>query len=125
MSELFEFLKTQFKKGNMQGYIEKYGEDMLPSILEYIWQCGPAIHRKTIADMFEKNIPGSMEEINTIENSILFKGLQEGIEQGKKQEKLKIAKILITKNFEIEEISELTELPIETIEQLAQEIGDN
>jgi predicted transposase/invertase (TIGR01784 family) len=46
---------------------------------------------------------------------------EEGITEGRKEEKLVMAKKLLKKIFPLEEISELTELPVEKIKELSNE----
>lgn len=51
-------------------------------------------------------------------NSLKIEGYQDGINDGSKKEKQEIAKRLLSKNFTIEEISDITELSISEIENL-------
>ena len=51
-------------------------------------------------------------------NSLKIEGYQDGVNDGSKKEKQKIAKRLLSKNFTIEEISDITELSISEIETL-------
>lgn len=51
-------------------------------------------------------------------NSLKIEGYQDGVNDGSKKEKQEIAKRLLSKNFTIEEISDITELSISEIENL-------
>lgn len=51
-------------------------------------------------------------------NSLKIEGYQDGVNDGSKKEKQEIAKKLLSKNFTIEEISDITELSISEIENL-------
>ncbi|MCI8777586.1 MAG: hypothetical protein HFI87_00315 [Bacilli bacterium] len=51
-------------------------------------------------------------------NSLKIEGYQDGVNDGSKKEKQEIAKRLLSKNFTIEEISDITELSISEIETL-------
>ena len=51
-------------------------------------------------------------------NEGIEQGLEKGIEEGKKETKLKTAKKMLLKNLDIQDISELTELSLEEIEEL-------
>lgn len=51
-------------------------------------------------------------------NSLKIEGYQDGVNDGSKKEKQEIAKKLLSKNFTIEEISDITELSISEIEDL-------
>ena len=49
------------------------------------------------------------------------KGIEQGIEQGRKEEKIETAKKLLAKNRSLEEIMELTELSEQEIMQLKED----
>ncbi|MCI9434394.1 MAG: hypothetical protein HFI86_03830 [Bacilli bacterium] len=51
-------------------------------------------------------------------NSLKIEGYQDGVNDGSKKEKQEIAKRLLSKNFTIEEISDITELSISEIKNL-------
>ena len=51
-------------------------------------------------------------------NSERLEGIEEGIESGKKEEKLKIAKSLIDSGMSYEEVSKHTKLPLEKLKEL-------
>ena len=50
----------------------------------------------------------------------LQQGLKKGLKTGRKEEKIKIAKGMLAKNYPIEDIADLTQLSIQEIHQLKQ-----
>ena len=52
----------------------------------------------------------------------LAEGIEQGIEQGAEQKAIETAKNMIHKNIPLETIAECTELPLEKVNQLKQQI---
>ena len=64
----------------------------------------------------------TQEELNKWDIDIATnKGIEQGIEQGRKEEKIETAKKLLAKNRSLEEIMELTELSEQEIMQLKED----
>ncbi|EMI10192.1 hypothetical protein [Anoxybacillus gonensis] len=59
-----------------------------------------------------------LELIISYEKKALETSLKEGVEQGLKQEKRKIAKKMLAKGYDVQTIHELTELSVEEIGML-------
>lgn len=72
---------------------------------DYLRECADAIERGERLRRSEMGVA-------------LRKGMEKGLEEGIKQEKLTVAKKLLNKGLSIEEVSEVTELPIEVISQI-------
>ncbi len=70
---------------------------------------------KGIKQGFEKGIEQGFEK--GIEQG-LEKGIEQGTKEGKKQEKINIAKNLLTMNFEVDKIVLITGLSVEEVEAL-------
>ncbi|MEQ8187326.1 MAG: hypothetical protein ABRQ39_05085, partial [Candidatus Eremiobacterota bacterium] len=68
---------------------------------------------------------GGIAMIDTVFEQVMEKGKAEGMEKGKAEGELNksknIARNLLKKGYEIEEISEVTELPVEEIQKLIDE----
>ena len=61
--------------------------------------------------------------VNIRETDIYEEGRTEGISQGAEQAKIETAKQGLILNLSYEQISQLVGLPLETVEQLAKDIG--
>ena len=61
--------------------------------------------------------------MNIRETDIYEEGRTEGISQGAEQAKIETAKQGLILNLSYEQISQLVGLPLETVEQLAKDIG--
>ena len=62
------------------------------------------------------------EDQRLIQNTEKKMAYEEGVEQGTKQNKLEIAKNMLKKNMDIDTISELTGLDINTLQKLSKEM---
>ena len=74
--------------------------------------------KKLSAEEFAKILFDPEEDQEMILNSERLEGIEEGIESGKKEEKLKIAKSLIDSGMSYEEVSKHTKLPLEKLKEL-------
>ena len=61
--------------------------------------------------------------VNIRETDIYEEGRTEGISQGAEQAKIETAKQGLILNLSYEQISQLVGLPLETVEQLAKDVG--
>ena len=71
-------------------------------------------HEQYLAELREKYI---MDQ-KAIEDAGYDKGLKTGIERGKEQNNLQIAKKMLSKKFDINTISEITGLTVEELKKL-------
>lgn len=75
-----------------------------------------AINNKFIDEYDYENVQKKL--LNSLKIEGYQDGVNDGIKKGKKENNLEIAKKLLSKNFTIEEISDITELSIPEIENL-------
>ena len=131
--QFLAWFQEQLEQDRLQSYLEAYGKDEAESIILYIINFMPPKEREKVFDMLQRKMPHYTEEVRSVADVIrlegfedgMEKGIEKGIEKGAYQKSIKFAKNLILKNFGFQEISELTDLPLDTIEQLAREVGDN
>lgn len=69
---------------------------------------------------FVSNVARLLDETKTKEFTM---GIQQGIQQGMYRAKVEVAKKLIQRGYSVDEIAELTELDVEEITKLKQEIA--
>ena len=62
------------------------------------------------------------EKIMEVMNSYERKGMEKGIEEGIKEGKIAVAEKMLEKGMNIEEIADLTELPVEEVERLKRDL---
>ena len=74
--------------------------------------------KKLSAEEFAEILFDPEEDQEMILNSERLEGIEEGIESGKKEEKLEIAKSLIASGMNCEEVSKHTKLPLEKVKEL-------
>ena len=74
--------------------------------------------KKLSAEEFAEILFNPEEDQEMILNSERLEGIEEGIESGKKEEKLEIAKSLIDSGMSYEEVSKHTKLPLEKLKEL-------
>ena len=115
MNKIIEFMKNQERKDILAEIISNIiepiiGEEKTEEMLNKLYRkeiCGMSPFTKTLLDMKNKYETKGMQ-----------KGIQEGKREGKKEGILNIAKRMIEKNIETEEIKELTGLSNEEILKL-------
>ena len=73
----------------------------------------------SITDDFDKRFYYDEEEVKRLEFEA---GVKQGIEQGIEQEKLEIVKNMLKMNYDVSEISNITNLSIEDIQKLKEEL---
>ena len=76
------------------------------------------LKKKLSAEEFAEILFDPEEDQEMILNSERLEGIEEGIESGKKEEKLEIAKSLIASGMNCEEVSKHTKLPLEKVKEL-------
>ena len=105
LNKWFKFIAAN---GSSEREIIAKGDVLLMELNEWI--------KKYVAD------DETQEELNKWDIEIATnKGIEQGIEQGRKEEKIETAKKLLAKNRSLEEIMELTELSEQEIMQLKED----
>ena len=89
---------------------KEYGDDI---VNEYIEEFNKVIEIKEFKPLFSKE-----EDERRIRNSEKLEGYEQGIEQGQQEEKIEIAKNMLSENIDVGFISKITGLSIDFINKL-------
>ena len=107
LSEMERFLLIGLEE-NKQKALEYVGDDIVMKDLE------ERISDWTLSD----DLRESYDKEWALKDQAKREGVIEGIEQGRKEEKIEIIKKLLASDMSVEEISKITDIPVEEINSL-------
>lgn len=110
----------------MNSFASQYGQDITLGAIMYGIKAGDE-NKEQFLDNLRKGLAKKLgDEIMTIAERLEQKGMQQGMQQGADQKARAIALKLLRKHFDLQTISETTELSIEQILEIqAQQAKDN
>lgn len=121
---LLELMQKHIRKRDLMGLMEQlvallvkgYANDsQLKTLFNYMMQTGDATHFSEFLAEVAQRSPHHKERLMTIADRLRQQGLDQGIQQGKRDEAQRIAHMMLADGIDAHTIARLTGLPIDQL----------